>query len=176
MPTPAAEAGYPAASLDITAPGEESGTYDSFIELTFEGFAEDERGQEPVTRPDYVASADDNVIIEGISGSPSSFGWVGFAFYVANQEAVKALQVDGGSGCVAPTHEAIADGTYPVSRSLYIYVNDAKAAEKPEVAAFVDLYLSDDGLASVEEVGYVPLPPERIEQTRSAWEGSESEA
>ncbi|HEX6207369.1 MAG TPA: substrate-binding domain-containing protein [Actinomycetota bacterium] len=170
MPTPAADAGLPDAPLEITAPGEESGTYDSFIELTFEGFAEDERGQDPVTRPDYVASADDNVIIEGIAGSPSSFGWVGFAFYRNNQDAVKALEVDGGSGCVAPSEETIADGSYPVSRSLYIYVNDARAAESAAPRAFVDFYVSDEGLASVAEVGYVELPPERIEATRAAWE------
>lgn len=172
MPTPAADAGYPDASLDVTAPGEESGTYDSFIELTFEGFAEDARGEEPVTRPDYVASPDDNVIIEGIVGSPSSFGWVGFAFYRNNQDVVKALEVDGGDGCVAPSEETIADGSYPVSRSLYIYVNDARVAEKPELAAFVDLYLSDEGLASVTEVGYVDLPPDRVEVTRAAWDDS----
>ena len=172
MPTPAADAGYPVAALDITAPGEESGTYDSFIELTFEGFAEDERGEEPVTRPDYVASADDNVIVEGIAGSPSSFGWVGFAFYTNNQGVVKALDVDGGDGCVAPSEETIADGSYPVSRSLYIYVNGGKAAESRALTAFVDLYLSDDGFASVSEVGYVDLPQERIEASRRAWESA----
>ncbi|HEX6263114.1 MAG TPA: substrate-binding domain-containing protein [Actinomycetota bacterium] len=170
MPTPAADAGLPDAPLEITAPGEESGTYDSFIELTFEGFAEDERGQDPVTRPDYVASADDNVIIEGIAGSPSSFGWVGFAFYRNNEDVVKALEVDAGSGCVAPSEQTIADGSYPVSRSLYIYVNDARAAESEALAAFVDFYVSDEGFASVAEVGYVDLPPERIEATRAAWE------
>ncbi len=94
--------GFPDAELVITAPGEESGTYDSFVEFVVADLAE-ERGQEEVTRPDYTASPNDNVIIEGIEGSESSFGWVGFAFYVANQEAVKAFEVDGGEGCVAPT-------------------------------------------------------------------------
>ena len=63
---------------------------------------------DPVARADYTASADDNVIVEGIGGSETSLGWVGFAFYEANTDAVRALEVDGGDGCVAPTAETIA--------------------------------------------------------------------
>ncbi len=146
----------PDAPLTITAPGEESGTYDTFVELVIEDIA-DERGQDPVTRPDYVASPNDNVIVEGISGSDTSFGWVGFAFYVENTDVLKALEVDGGAGCVAPTPETIADGEYPLSRPLFIYVNDAKFAEKPELREFVQFYFSDEGIASVSETGYVEL-------------------
>jgi phosphate transport system substrate-binding protein len=152
----APNAPYPDADLVITAPGEESGTYDSFVEFAIADLAE-ERGEDAVLRPDYVASPNDNVIIEGIAGSPASLGFVGYAFYLPNQDRVKALAVDGGEGCVAPTHETIADGSYPYSRPLYIYVNRAAAAEKPEVAAFVDLYLSAEGLASIYEAGYVRL-------------------
>lgn len=160
---------YPEGSLSVTAPGEESGTYDSFVELTLEGIGE-ERGQEPVTRKDYVASANDNVIIEGLSGSRYSLGWVGFAFFTNNLDVVKALEIDGGEGCVAPTEETIADGSYPVARSLFVYVSRQSAVEKPDVSGYVDFYLSDDGMSSVSEVGYVRLPPERIQATRSAWE------
>ena len=96
----APNAPYPDADLAITAPGEESGTYDSFVEFAIKGIAE-ERGQDDVMRPDYVASPNDNVIIEGIAGSPTSLGFVGFAFYVANQDRVKALAIDDGDGCVA---------------------------------------------------------------------------
>jgi phosphate transport system substrate-binding protein len=148
--------GFPDAELVITAPGEESGTYDSFVEFVIADLAE-ERGQEEVTRPDYTASPNDNVIIEGIQGSESSFGWVGFAFYTQNQDTVKAFEVDGGEGCVAPTAETIADGSYPMSRPLFIYVNTANMAEKPELAAFVEHYFSDEGLAAVTEAGYVAL-------------------
>ncbi len=103
----------PDASLDISAPGTESGTYDSFIEIVLEDVA-DERGQEDFIRTDFAGQAEDNVIVTGIEGSDSSFGWVGFAFAQANQERVKALQVDGGDGCVEPTFDSIADGSYPV--------------------------------------------------------------
>jgi phosphate transport system substrate-binding protein len=163
---------YPAVPLVVTAPGEESGTYDSFVELALEGIAE-ERGQDATTRPDYQASANDNVIIDGIAGTDTSLGWVGFSFYEQNQEVVKALEVDGGEGCVAPTFESISDGSYPLSRSLYIYVNNAKAAESEALATFVDFYMTDTGLlTAVQEVAYVILPDDRIEATRTTWEGA----
>jgi phosphate transport system substrate-binding protein len=163
---------YPDAPLVVTAPGEESGTFDSFVELALEGIAE-ERGQEATTRPDYTSSANDNVIVDGIAGTDTSLGWVGFSFYEQNQDVVKAIEVDGGEGCVAPTFETISGGTYPLSRSLYIYVNNAKAAESEAVTTFVDFYMTDTGLrTAVEEVAYVTLPDDRVEATRSAWEGA----
>ena len=157
----------PDAPLDIVGPGEESGTFASFVELVIEEFNED-REQEATTRPDYQASADDNVIIQGIQGSDTSFGWVGFAF-AREAEGVKVLEVDGGEGCVAPTDETIADGTYPVSRPLFIYVNPAKAEENPALAAYVDFYLGE-AIASVSEVGYVDLDEETLTGTRDRWE------
>ena len=159
---------FPDAPLDISGPGEESGTYDTFVEFAISPFAED-RGQDEVTRADYNASANDNLIVDGIEGSDSSLGWVGYAYYLAEQDAMKALEIDGGDGCVGPTTETISGGTYPFSRSLYIYVNSAKAAENPAVASFVDLYLSDAGLASVSAAGYVDLPADRVAASRDAW-------
>ena len=165
---------YPDAPLVVTAPGEESGTYDSFVEIALEGIA-DERGRDATTRPDYQASANDNVIIDGIAGSDTSLGWVGFSFFEQNQDVVKAIEVDGGEGCVAPTFETISDGSYPLSRSLFIYVNNAKAGESESLRTFVDFYLTDTGLlSSVEEVAYVTLPDDRIEATRQAWEGTKA--
>lgn len=169
-------ADFPDAPLDITAPGTESGTYDSFIELTFEGLAE-ERGQEPTTRPDYNASADDNIIIEGIIGSESSFGWVGYAFFEENQDAVKAIEYQGEGGeCVAPTAETIADGSYELSRPLFIYVA-AESAERPEVQSFVDFYVDPANLeTAVTETGYVQSPDDVTEEMVSTWESKETGA
>jgi phosphate transport system substrate-binding protein len=158
---------YPDLDLVVTAPGEESGTYDSFVELVIGDIAE-ERGQEAATRPDYTASANDNVIIEGISGSDSSLGWVGYAFYLANEDKVTALEVDGGEGCVGPTPETIADASYPISRPLFIYVNKAKAEENAALAAYVDFYLSEEGLAAVDQAGYVRLAD--YAPVRGIWE------
>jgi phosphate transport system substrate-binding protein len=161
---------YPDAPLQVTAPGEESGTYDSFTELVFKDLAA-ERGQEAEARPDYTASPNDNVIVDGIAGSPTSLGWVGYAFYEENQDVLKALEVDGGDGCVAPTDESIADGTYPLSRPLYIYVSTDSAAANPAVEAFVDYYLGDAGYEAVASVGYVQIPESDWTATNEAWAG-----
>ncbi|MBA2726047.1 MAG: substrate-binding domain-containing protein, partial [Actinobacteria bacterium] len=170
---------YPDVPLEITAPGEESGTYDSFAELVLEDIAVEVRKQDEegsFVRPDYQASADDNVIIEGIAGSPTSLGWVGYAFFQNNADTVRALAVEEseGSGCVEPTVETIASGDYPIARDLFIYVNSAKLQESPALEAYIDFYLSDAGLATVSEVGYVDLLDEDIEATRGVWESQET--
>ncbi|MDQ3954019.1 MAG: phosphate ABC transporter substrate-binding protein PstS family protein [Actinomycetota bacterium] len=168
----AAHTPYPDAPLDVTAPGEESGTYDSFGEIVLEGIAYDERDildDAPVIRPDYQSSGDDNVIIQGIQGSDSSLGWVGFAFYTNNEDTVRALPLaEKGDDCVEPTVETIQDGSYPISRPLFFYVN-AESAEDPAIEAFVDYYLSDEGLAAVSATGYVEQTDEVIETARSLW-------
>lgn len=159
---------YPDADLTVTAPGEESGTFDSFVELVLEDIAE-KRGEVPEPRPDYQASPNDNVIIDGIGGSDTSLGWVGFAFIQNNPGAVRALDVDGGGGCVTPTPETIASGEFPISRPLYIYVNADKAQSNEALEDFVDYYLSDKGMRVVPEVGYVPLEDSALEETRQRW-------
>jgi len=163
----------PDAPLTVTGPGSESGTYDTFVEFAIADIAE-ERGQEETTRSDYTASPNDNVIVEGIEGSDTSFGWVGYAFYAAEAERMKAIEIDTGDGCVAPTAETIADGSYGFSRSLYIYVSTTAMAENPAVASFVDVYLSADGIAQVAEAGYVNLPEDRQAASMTAWEAAKA--
>lgn len=160
--------GFPNAPLTIVAPGEESGTYGSFIEIALGSILE-ERGQDAALRPDYQISADDNVIVENAAGTESGLGFVGFSFAINAGDTIKRYQIDGGSGCVAPSEENVINGTYPISRSLYIYVNPAKITENPAVKPFVDFYLSDAGIASVTEVQYVSLPADQLEASRSAW-------
>lgn len=168
--------GFPPVPLEITAPGEESGTYDAFIELSGIADIGIERGlSEDVAetlRKDYQASPDDNVILAAMEGTPGGLGFAGFAFAETGGESVREVQIDGGSGCVAPSREAIADGTYPLSRSLYVYVDTDKAAENPALAAYVDYYLTDLNLTEVVgAVGYVALPADRADAARAAWEG-----
>ena len=159
---------YPDAELVVTGPGEESGTFDSFVELVIADIAE-ARGQEETTRPDYTASANDNVIIEGVTGTQNSLGWVGLAFS-RDAESVTLLPIDGGDGCIEPSDETVSDGSYPIARPLFIYPSLTAVDENPAVAPFIDYYLSDDGIAAVEEVGYVALSEEQLEETRAAWE------
>jgi phosphate transport system substrate-binding protein len=168
--------GFPDAPLEITAPGEESGTYDAFIELSGIEDVALERGvpedKAAALRKDYQASPNDNVIIQAMEGSPSSLGFVGFAFAEQAGDSIKEIAVDTGDGCVTPSAETIADGSYPLSRSLYIYVNNAKLADSPALAAYVDYYLTDEGLNTiVSEVGYIPVPQDRVDATRSVWAG-----
>ncbi len=170
----APNAPYPDEALVVTAPGEESGTFDTFVEFLLEGVAggpdyAGERDADTV-RPDYTASANDNTIIEGISGAKGSLGWVGFAFFVANQDDVRALAIDARNdgNCVDPTPETIASGEYSFARPLYLYVNADAADTKPEVAAYVDMFLSEEGLVAVDETGYIRLAD--YGPTRTAWE------
>lgn len=162
---------FPDADLVVTGPGPESGTYDTFVEFAIADLAE-ERGAEEKTRSDYTQSPNDNVIVEGIEATDTSLGWVGFAFYEAEQDRMKALAIDAGDGCVAPTTETIADGSYPFSRSLYIYVSTTAMADNPAIASFVDVYLSDDGIAAVSDAGYVQLPEDRQAATLAAWDAA----
>lgn len=164
---------YPDAPLSIVAPGEESGTFDSFVEYAMAPVAKLLGAEDDVPRPDYTASPNDNVIIEGISANPTSLGWVGFAFVEENLDKVKPLQVDAGNGCVEPSADSIASGEYPIARPLFIYVSVNKLEGNEALASFIDLYLSDEGMAVIGtaegQVPYVPLTSPDLEETRGIW-------
>lgn len=177
------ETELPDAPLDITAPGEESGTYDSFVELVIEeaGAARVEEGlitedEVAQTRPDYQSSAEDNIIIQGIQGSESSFGWVGLAFAEEAGDTVKLLSVSAepNGECIAPTEETVGDGSYPIARPLFIYVNAESAESNQAVADYVDFFLSADGIAAVSDVGYVQVPEETLTASTTVWENRET--
>lgn len=169
----------PDADLKITAPGAESGTYDSFLEIAFKGIATTRSEAGKITeddiatsRNDYASQADDSAIISAMEADDTPLGFVGFAFAEEAADQVKELGVaaEPDGDCVSPSAETIADGSYPLSRSLYIYVNQAKLADNPAVEAYVDYFLSDDGIAAVSEAGYVDLPADQIDATRATWE------
>jgi phosphate transport system substrate-binding protein len=164
---------YPDAELTVTAPGEESGTFDSFVEIVIAEVGETLGVEDANVRVDYTASPNDNVIIEGVAANPTSLGWVGFAFVEENLDVVKPLQVDGGAGCVEPTPETIASNEFPIARDLFIYVNAAKAEDNPALSAFVDYYVSDVITTLVGtgegQVPYVPLATEDVTATQETW-------
>ena len=169
---------YPDAELTVTAPGEESGTFDSFVEIVIESVGDGLGAEDPNVRIDYTASPNDNVIIEGISSNPTSLGWVGFAFVEENLDVVKPLAVDGGAGCVEPTVETIASGEFPIARDLFIYVNKATAEENPAVAAYVDFYMTE-GITSLVgpgegQVAYVPLVADDMTAQQEVWAARET--
>ena len=165
--------------INITAPGTESGTYDSFGEIVLEGIAE-ERGveSESITRdpvpPYWIGAANDNVIIEGIGSAPSTaYGFVGLAFAEEAGDSVKTLAVDGGDGCVLPNAETVSDGTYPISRPLFIYPALARLESNPTLVPRVDFYLGD-GYSSVVEAGYVSLPDAELALTQEQWDAAKA--
>ena len=140
---------WPDKSLTLYGPDADSGTFDFFTETVV--------GEEDASRPDYTASADDNVLVLGIAGDRAALGYFGFAFFDQNAERLRLVAVDGGAGCVAPSRETIADGSYaPLSRPLFVYVRQ-DALERPEVASFMRFYLTEAPALAVE-VGYVEAP------------------
>ncbi len=96
-------------------------------------------GEEGASRSDYSASEDDNTIVTGVSGDKGGLGYFGFSYFEENQDTLKAVEIDSGDGCVAPSVETAQDGTYtPLSRPLFIYAKK-EALERPEVEAFVSI-------------------------------------
>jgi phosphate transport system substrate-binding protein len=161
----------PDEDLDLTGPGTESGTYDSFIEIALKSIAEERGKPADVTRTDYKASPDDNVIISNVEASDGSLGWVGFAYAEEAGDQVKEIKIskEPGGDCVAPDADTIAGGDYPLARSLYIYVNKAKAESNAAVVPFVDFYLAN--LTDVvEEAGYIALPSDQADESVATWD------
>ena len=165
--------------INITAPGTESGTYDSFGEIVLEGIAEEREAEAvSITRdpvpPYWIGAANDNVIIEGIAFAPSTaYGFVGLAFAEVAGDTVKTLAVDGGDGCVLPTAETVSDGSYPISRPLFIYPALGRLESNPTLIPWVDFYLGD-GYGSVVDAGYVSLPDDELALTQEQWEAAKA--
>jgi phosphate transport system substrate-binding protein len=149
-------------TLALFGPGTDSGTFDYFTESI--------NGEEGVTRKDYNnVGEDDNATVKGIEGSPGGMGYAGFSFYTENEGKLKALEVDNGKGCVAPSPESAQQDEYvPLSRPLFIYPS-GKALEEPQVKAFVEYYLENVG-SIAESVGYIPLTEEQLEESTAAAE------
>lgn len=142
---------FPAEPIALFAPGSTSGTFDYFT-LAINGTQGHSRG-------DYTKSDDDTVLANGVATDPNGLAYFGYAYYRANRETLKLVSIDNGHGCVAPTAETVMDATYePLSRPIFLYVN-ATAAARPEVSAFASFAISPDHAKTVQEVGYVPLPP-----------------
>jgi phosphate transport system substrate-binding protein len=144
--------GMPDEPLRLYGPGTNSGTFDYFTEAIM--------GEEDASRPDYSASEDDNVLVQGVGGDVNALGYFGYAYYIENQNQLRAIGVDNGNGCVEPTPETVKGGEYaPLSRPLFIYVDRAEL-ERLEVAEFVRFYM-ERAADLVTEVGYVPMEAER---------------
>jgi phosphate transport system substrate-binding protein len=153
---------WPAQPIRLYGAGTDSGTFDYFTEVI--------NGEAGASRPDYTASEDDNVLVQGISGDENSLGFFGYAYYIANKDRLKLIPVDGGNGPIAPSPETINNGSYaPLSRPIFIYLSKAGAA-KPQVRSFVEFYL-EIAPAMATEVGYIPLPSDLYQESKTALAG-----
>ena len=149
--------------LKLFGPGTDSGTFDYFTDVI--------NGEEGASRSDYSASEDDNNTVTGVSGEKGGLGYFGFSYFEENQETLKALEIDGGDGCVAPSVAAAQDGTYkPLSRPLFIYVKKSSLA-RPEVEAFVG-YILDNETAIAEAAQFVPLTDEQLTKAKTDLESA----
>jgi phosphate transport system substrate-binding protein len=143
----------------LFSPGTDSGTFDYFTAEI--------NGEEGAQRTDATTSENDNVLVQGISGSKGGLGYFGFTYFEENQEKLKAVPVNGGSGCVAPSKETASNGSYtPLSRPLFIYVNGASMT-KPQVKGFVEFYVAEiDEI--IKEAQFVPLSADQKAKLTSA--------
>jgi len=142
------DASFPNQALNLFGAGTDSGTFDYFTKEI--------NGEEGSSRTDYNPSEDDNVTVKGVEGDKGALGYFGFSYLEENITKVKALEVDGGKGCVSPSLENVQNGTYtPLSRPLYVYVS-LKGAQREEVKAFFK-FIGENLDSLTEEALFIPL-------------------
>jgi phosphate transport system substrate-binding protein len=140
---------WPDETIDLFGPGTDSGTFDYFTDEIV--------GEEGASRADYTASEDDNLLVQGVSSDPFALGYFGLAYYLENEETLKAVAVDG----VLPTPANVENGTYtPLSRPLFMYVKKSSLDGNAQVRSFME-YVLDNAPEIVPELGYVPLSADR---------------
>jgi len=140
------------------SPGTDSGTFDYFVEAIFD------TDEEPLlAAANLQLSEDDNILVQGVQGSAYAIGYFGYAYFAENEDVLQALTVEG----VTPTAESVDDGSYPLARPLFIYSDAAIMQTKPQVAAFINYYLTHVN-EEVRDVGYFPAG-EALERAKQAW-------
>ena len=151
---------YPDVPLPLAGPGTDSGTFDYFTDEV--------NGEEGASRTDYTPSEDDNVIVQAVSGDEGGLGYFGFTYYEENEDALKALEIDGGDGCVAPSAEAARSGEYsPLARPLFVYVKNESLA-RPEVESFVSFFLEQNETIA-EQALFIPPSDEQKQEALDAF-------
>lgn len=151
---------FPDQEISFFFPGTDSGTYDYMAADVVADESEE-------LRKDVESSEDDNVLVQGISGTEGAVGFFGYTYYEENEDSLKALEIDNGEGCVAPSAETAQAGDYtPLSRPLFIYVSNASYADNAAVAEYVDFYV--ENLETIAEAAkYIPLSDELYGETQS---------
>ena len=158
----------PDTKLTLFGPDTDSGTFDFFTDTI--------NGEEGVSREDYQPSADDNVLVQGVSGSEGGLGYFGFSYYEQNQDKLGLVSVgESADKCVAPSTESIQTGEYaPLSRPLFMYPNE-KSLARPEVKAFMD-YVLENYQTIAEASQIVPMTQEQADQGKTDLQTAETNA
>ena len=145
--------------LTLFGPGSDSGTYDYFTEEI--------NGEEGVIRTDYNSiGEDDNAAINGVGGDEFAMAYVPYSFVQEAGGQVKALEVDGGDGCVEPSVETVQGGTYvPLGRPLFIYPS-GEALQRPEAIAFIEFYLANQEQITTQAT-YIPMNDEQLTKAQA---------
>jgi phosphate transport system substrate-binding protein len=154
---------FPKQKMPLFGAGTDSGTFDYFTEAIV--------GEEGKSRSDYSATEDDNVTVRGVAGEKGALGYLGLSYVEENRGRLKAVEVDGGDACVAPTAETVQNGTYkPLSRPLLVYVRKS-SLERLQVDVFLQ-FLLDNQESLAKGALFVPLTPEQLERTRTVLDGA----
>lgn len=146
------------------SPGTDSGTFDYFVEAVMDEVLGDTGGDAILNSADTQFSEDDNVLVQGVQGSPYAIGYFGYAYYQENSSTLKALSVGG----VSPTEETAESGEYPISRPLFIYSTAEIMQEKPQVASFIYFYITNVA-DEILDVGYFPVSDEAAQENLDTW-------
>lgn len=152
-------ADWPTEPIQRFIPGTDSGTFDYFVEEIYD---EDETAI--LAASNLQLSEDDNVLVQGITGSPYAIGFFGYAYYQENADALNILAIEG----VEATQENVDGDLYPLARPLFIYSTAGIMAEKPQVAAFINYFLSTVN-EEVIDVGYFPASSAALEDAMQKW-------
>jgi phosphate binding protein len=151
--------GWPETPILRFSPGTDSGTFDYFVEEVF-----DEDSEPILAAANLQLSEDDNVLVQGVAGDAGAVGYFGYAYFEENADKLRAVPVEG----VEANAENVDNGSYPLARPLFIYSDASIMAEKPQVAAFINFYLSNVN-DEVIDVGYFPASQESLDQAKQAW-------
>jgi phosphate transport system substrate-binding protein len=149
------------------SPGTDSGTFDYFVEAVMTPANGDDADAGSAALQNSTGtqfSEDDNVLVQGVEGSPYAIGYFGYAYFQENQGALKALSIGG----IEPNAETAESGEYPLSRPLFIYSDAAIMQEKPQVASFIWFYLNNVN-NEITDVGYFPVSEGKMQENIDAW-------
>ncbi|MEO8082800.1 MAG: PstS family phosphate ABC transporter substrate-binding protein [Ardenticatenales bacterium] len=151
-------ADWPAEPIKRYSPGTDSGTFDYFVEVVFN------KDKSPILAANPQMSEDDNVILQGVEGDKDAIGYFGYAYFAQNKGSLSILSLNG----VEPTFDTAEDGSYKLSRPLFLYSTADIMKAKPQVASYINYFLTHVD-EEISDVGYFPTKPDVLDASRNAW-------